>query len=123
LSAYEKNGVKGMERPSARAERAGRAELLAWSSQGRATTRFLGGRAGGDNNREYGGAGARAWPRPYAHHPLLPLNRSRDIFFMNNINYLTVLNAHPINNALNQILIQQMFNIESMMVYTCLSRE
>ena len=108
-----------MERPSARAERAGRAELLAWSSRGRATTRFL---AGGDNSREYGGAGAKAWPRPYAHHPPLPLNRSRDIFFMNNINYLTVLNAQPINNALNQNLIQKMFNIESMMVYTCLLR-
>ena len=34
------------------------------------------------------------------------------MIFMNNINFLTALNAQPINNALNQNLKQHMFNKE-----------
>jgi hypothetical protein len=62
------------------------AELSARSSWG-ATARFLGQRAGGDDNWENKGEGAPGEGRglgPCARPPL-PLNRSRDMIFINNI--------------------------------------
>jgi hypothetical protein len=70
------------------------------------------GRGQQSGGRGRGGTGTRAWPRPYARPPLPLSNRSRDMIFMNNINFLATLNAQPINNALNQNLKQHMFNKE-----------
>jgi hypothetical protein len=113
-AVYEKNGGNGTAERSSRTGGTGGIDNAEFVGEG--DDEVSGGGTSGRGRQSggwgRGGARARAWPRPCACPPLPLNNRSRDMIFMNNINFLTALNAQPINNALNQNLKQQMFNKE-----------